>query len=144
MAQELINVPNIGDSRDVDVVEVLVKVGARLEREQTMIVLESEKASMDVPAPRAGTVREVKVRVGDKVSEGSAILLLDIEDGAAAGANGNSGQPQPTASGEGVGFMIDGTSTTACRGRGVDTSSAQPACPGDPGKEQVRSWHLAY
>jgi hypothetical protein len=45
---------------------------------------------------------------------------------------------------QGVGFVVDGTSTKACRGRAVDASSALPACPGGPGKEQVRSWHLAY
>src|SRR4029077_10267171 len=47
-------------------------------------------------------------------------------------------------SAQGVGFIVDGTSTKACRGRAVDASSGQPACPGGPGKEQVRSWHLAY
>jgi len=59
--------------------------------------------------------------------------------------------PQPTRgelltgdSAQGVGFIVDGTSTKACRGRAVDASSGQPACPGGPGKEQVRSWHLAY
>jgi pyruvate dehydrogenase E2 component (dihydrolipoamide acetyltransferase) len=86
MAQETIDVPNIGDARDVDVVEVLVSPGARVEREQTLIVLESEKASMDVPSPRAGVVREVKVKVGDKASEGTPILVLDIDaEGADAG-----------------------------------------------------------
>jgi pyruvate dehydrogenase E2 component (dihydrolipoamide acetyltransferase) len=80
MAQERISVPNIGDTRDVEVVEILVKPGARVEREQPLIVLESEKASMDVPSPRAGVVREVSIRVGDKVSEGSPILVLDVEE----------------------------------------------------------------
>jgi len=84
MAQERINVPNIGESKDVDVVEVLVKAGARVEKEQTLIVLESDKASMDVPSPQAGVVRELKLKVGDKVSEGSPILTLDVEGGGAA------------------------------------------------------------
>jgi pyruvate dehydrogenase E2 component (dihydrolipoamide acetyltransferase) len=87
MTQERIDVPNIGDASDVDVVEVLVTPGSRVEREQTLIVLESEKASMDVPSPRAGVVREIKIKVGDKASEGTPILVLEIEgtdsDGAA-------------------------------------------------------------
>ena len=86
MTQENIAVPNIGDSHDVDVVEVLVKPGARVEREQTLIVLESEKASMDVPSPRAGVVKEVKIKVGDKASEGTPILVLEIEEGGAEAA----------------------------------------------------------
>src|SRR6185312_16659021 len=79
MAQERISVPNIGDSKDVDVVEVLVKVGDRVEREQTLIVLEREKASMDVPAPRAGVVKELLIKTGDKASEGTPILVLESE-----------------------------------------------------------------
>lgn len=86
MAQENIAVPNIGDSHDVDVVEVLVKPGARVEREQTLIVLESEKASMDVPSPRAGVVKEVKIKVGDKASEGTPILVLELEESGADAA----------------------------------------------------------
>jgi pyruvate dehydrogenase E2 component (dihydrolipoamide acetyltransferase) len=79
-----INIPNIGDSRDVDVVEILVKPGDRVEKEQTLIVLESEKASMDIPSPQAGVVREIIVKVGDKVSEGSAILVMDVAAGEGA------------------------------------------------------------
>jgi len=79
MAQERIAVPNIGDSKDVDVVEVLVKVGDRVEREQTLIVLESEKASMDVPASQAGVVKELLIKVGDKASEGTPILVIETE-----------------------------------------------------------------
>ena len=86
MAQEQISVPNIGDSRDVDVVEVLVKPGTRVEKEQTLIVLESEKASMDVPSPRAGVVKEVAIKVGDKVSEGSPILTLETDGAGEAAA----------------------------------------------------------
>jgi pyruvate dehydrogenase E2 component (dihydrolipoamide acetyltransferase) len=100
MAQERINVPNIGDARDVDVVEVLVKPGARVEREQALIVLESDKASMDVPAPRAGVVREISIKVGDKVSEGTPILTLEIDeagDTAASPAGGTAAEPKQKA-----------------------------------------------
>jgi pyruvate dehydrogenase E2 component (dihydrolipoamide acetyltransferase) len=91
MAQERIAVPNIGDSKDVDVVEVLVKVGDRVEREQTLIVLESEKASMDVPAPQAGVVKELLIKVGDKASEGTPILVIETE------AEGKAAEPKKKA-----------------------------------------------
>jgi dihydrolipoyl dehydrogenase len=70
-------VPDIGDFKDVPIIAVLVKAGDKLEPEQPIVTLESDKATVDVPAPAAGTVREVKVKVGDKVSEGSLLLVLD-------------------------------------------------------------------
>ncbi|MBI5436851.1 MAG: dihydrolipoyl dehydrogenase [Nitrosomonadales bacterium] len=71
-----VKVPDIGDFKDVTVIEVLVKVGDTVEVEQSLITLETDKATMDVPSPTAGVVKAVKVKVGDKVSEGSMILLL--------------------------------------------------------------------
>src|SRR5437762_8736434 len=82
MATQRVTVPNIGDAHDVDVVEVLVQPGARVEREQALIVLESDKASMEIPSPHAGVVRSVGVKAGDKVSEGALILTLDVDDDA--------------------------------------------------------------
>ncbi|MDQ3608864.1 MAG: biotin/lipoyl-binding protein, partial [Actinomycetota bacterium] len=77
-------VPDIGDFTDVPVVEVLVSVGDEVEAEAPLIVLESDKASMEVPSPRAGRVSEVRVSVGDTVSEGTVIATLEPagEDGA--------------------------------------------------------------
>jgi pyruvate dehydrogenase E2 component (dihydrolipoamide acetyltransferase) len=72
-----INVPDIGDFKNVDVIDVLVSPGDSLAVEEPMIVLESDKASMEVPAPEAGIVKDVKIKVGDKVSEGDLILLLE-------------------------------------------------------------------
>jgi len=72
-----VKVPDIGDFKDVPVIEVLVKPGDTIAREDSLVTLESEKATMDVPAPAAGTVRELKVKVGDKVSQGSVLLLLE-------------------------------------------------------------------
>ena len=88
MAQLVVRVPEIGDFRDVDVVEVLVAAGDRVEREQSLIVIESDKASMEVPSPAAGTVVAVAVRVNGKVNQGDAILTLDIVDAAAAAHSG--------------------------------------------------------
>ena len=72
-----IKVPDIGDFKDVPIIEVLVKPGDRVEKETSLITLESDKATMEVPSPTAGVVKEVKVKLGDKVSEGSVILLLE-------------------------------------------------------------------
>ena len=72
-----IKVPDIGDFKEVDVIEVLVQAGDTVNPEDSLLTLESDKASMEIPSPAAGTVKEVKVKVGDKVTEGSLILLLD-------------------------------------------------------------------
>ena len=72
-------VPDIGQS-DVPVIEVLVKAGDRVEKEQSLITLESDKATMEVPAPFAGTVKEVKVKVGDEVAEGTLIATIEADD----------------------------------------------------------------
>src|ERR1700733_12024843 len=70
-------VPDIGGFKDVDVIDVLVKAGQEIDKETPMVTLETEKAAMDVPAPAAGRIAEVKVKKGDKVSEGSVFLLLE-------------------------------------------------------------------
>jgi pyruvate dehydrogenase E2 component (dihydrolipoamide acetyltransferase) len=78
-------VPDIGQA-DVPVIEVMIKPGDKVAKEQSLITLESDKATMEVPAPFAGTVKEVKLKVGDEVSEGSVIAVIEAEDGAAAPA----------------------------------------------------------
>src|SRR5690554_521649 len=80
-----VKVPDIGDSDEVDVIEVLVSVGDRIEEEQSLITVESDKASMEIPSSAAGIVKSLKVNVGDKVSEGSLLLELEV-DGSAAEA----------------------------------------------------------
>ena len=75
-----VKVPDIGDFKDVPVIEVLVKSGDKVEKEQPLVTLESDKATMDVPSPAAGTVSQVRVKVGDKVSEGSVILMLETAE----------------------------------------------------------------
>ena len=77
-------VPDIGDYKDVSVIEVMVKVGDSIAAEDTLLTLETDKAAMDVPSPFAGVVKEIKIKVGDKVSEGSLILTLESAAGAAA------------------------------------------------------------
>ncbi|WP_312055397.1 pyruvate dehydrogenase complex dihydrolipoyllysine-residue acetyltransferase [Pantoea brenneri] len=80
-----VNVPDIGGD-EVEVTEVLVKVGDKVEAEQSLIVVEGDKASMEVPAPFAGTVKELKVTTGDKVSTGSLIMVFEVEGAAPAAA----------------------------------------------------------
>ncbi|WP_454825940.1 dihydrolipoyllysine-residue acetyltransferase [Paraburkholderia xenovorans] len=81
-----VKVPDIGDYKDIPVIEVAVKVGDRVEKEQSLVTLESDKATMDVPSSAAGVVKEVKVKVGDTVSEGAVIVVVEAEGGAAAPA----------------------------------------------------------
>ncbi|PIE83280.1 MAG: dihydrolipoyllysine-residue acetyltransferase [Candidatus Contendobacter odensis] len=79
-----IHVPDIGDFKDVDVIEVLVAVGESVDADSPLIMLESDKASMEVPSPVSGTVREIQVKVGDKVSEGDMILYMDVAENVSA------------------------------------------------------------
>ncbi|MFZ5503124.1 MAG: dihydrolipoyl dehydrogenase [Pseudomonadota bacterium] len=73
-----VKVPDIGDFKDVAVIEVSVKIGDTIEAEQSLVTLETDKAAMEVPSPSAGKVKELKVKVGDKVSQGSVILTLEV------------------------------------------------------------------
>ena len=81
-----IKVPDIGDFSDVAVIELLVKPGDTVKAEQSLITVESDKASMEIPCSHAGVVKELKVALGDKVSEGSLLLVLESSDAAAAPA----------------------------------------------------------
>ncbi|KGC32820.1 dihydrolipoyllysine-residue acetyltransferase [Burkholderia pseudomallei TSV 25] len=81
-----VKVPDIGDYKDVPVIEIAVKIGDTVEKEQSLVTLESDKATMDVPSPAAGVVKDIKVKVGDAVSEGSLIVVLEASGGAAASA----------------------------------------------------------
>ena len=81
-----VKVPDIGDFSGVDVIEVNVKPGDVIEKEQTLITLESDKASMEVPSDVAGTVKEIKVKAGEKVSQGTVIAIVEASAGAAAPA----------------------------------------------------------
>ncbi|PWU28885.1 dihydrolipoamide acetyltransferase, partial [Pseudomonas sp. RW407] len=79
---ELIRVPDIGNGQG-EVIELLVKVGDKVEADQSLLTLESDKASMEIPSPKAGVVKSLKVKVGDTLKEGDEILELEVEGGAA-------------------------------------------------------------
>ena len=92
MTHQTIVVPDIGGAEGAEVVELLVAVGDAIELEQSLIVLESDKASMEIPASHAGVVVELKMAVGDQLSEGDAILVLDTS--AADGDNADASQQE--------------------------------------------------
>ena len=90
-----IKVPDIGDFKDVPIIAVLVKAGDRVEKEQPLVTLESDKATVDVPSPAAGVVREVRAKVGDKVSEGSLLLALETGEDQPGEAPPKAERPAP-------------------------------------------------
>ncbi|MCC7326041.1 MAG: dihydrolipoyl dehydrogenase [Burkholderiales bacterium] len=121
-----IKVPDIGDFQDIPVIEVLVKPGDSIKAEDALVTLESDKATMDVPSPVAGVVKEIRVKVGDKVSEGSLIVVVESAADAdapsalppAAGGSGHEARPSPQPS--------------PASGKG---SAAAPSSPLPAGKE---------
>jgi pyruvate dehydrogenase E2 component (dihydrolipoyllysine-residue acetyltransferase) len=84
VAEKEVKVPDIGNFKDVEVIEVMVKAGDSVTKEQGLVTIETDKAAMDVPAPFAGTVKSVTLKKGDKVSEGSLVLTMDAVEEAAA------------------------------------------------------------
>ncbi len=91
-----IKVPDIGDYDAVPVIEVHVKPGDTINAEDALVTLESDKATMDVPSPQAGTVKEVRIKVGDNVAEGSVLVMLEPAGaGAAAPAPAPAAAPAP-------------------------------------------------
>jgi pyruvate dehydrogenase E2 component (dihydrolipoamide acetyltransferase) len=84
MSQVEIKVPDIGDFKEVEVIELLVKPGDTVKAEQSLITVESDKASMEIPSSHAGVVKELKVKIGDKIAEGSLILMLEADAAAAS------------------------------------------------------------
>ncbi|GAB4355312.1 MAG: dihydrolipoyllysine-residue acetyltransferase [Gammaproteobacteria bacterium] len=92
--EKAVVVPDIGDFKDVDVIEVMVAPGDVIGVDDPLITLETDKASMEVPSPLAGVVREVKLKVGDRVSEGDTILLLETDEAAAEASPPPTGSPE--------------------------------------------------
>src|SRR4029450_11950363 len=103
-----IKVPDIGDFKDIPIIEVHVQPGAKVEVDDPLLTLESDKATMDIPAPQAGTVAELLVKFGDRVSEGTAILRLEaagaaaippkerVREGASSAPSGPAGYGSPS------------------------------------------------
>jgi pyruvate dehydrogenase E2 component (dihydrolipoamide acetyltransferase) len=90
-----VRVPDIGDFKDIPVIEIMVAPGARVAAEDPLVSLESDKATMEVPSPAAGTVRSIEVKLGDRVSEGSLVLMLEVEADRAAAEPAAAVPPSP-------------------------------------------------
>ena len=121
MSQQVeVKVPDIGDFSEVAVIELLVKPGDTVKVEQSLITVESDKASMEIPSSHAGVVKEIKVALGDKVSEGSVVLVLEAS-GAGASEPTGSGAGPAAPGGAAPGASASGTAppvTAAKVGRG--------------------------
>jgi pyruvate dehydrogenase E2 component (dihydrolipoamide acetyltransferase) len=118
-----VKVPDIGDFTDVPVIEIFVKPGDPVNAEDSLITLESDKATMDVPSPAAGTVKELKVMLGDKVAEGMVILTLDAADAAP------SPQPSPAAGRESDAAPSPQSSPAGGKGSFPTPAPAPPPLP---------------
>jgi pyruvate dehydrogenase E2 component (dihydrolipoamide acetyltransferase) len=119
-----VKVPDIGDFKDIPIIEVLVKPGDQVDAEDSLVTLESDKATMEVPSPAAGVVKALKVKVGDKVSEGALVLLLEAND---APAGSGEGEPAPV------------PADTLTSPRAESASPAQPSAPTPGGGAEHRA-----
>jgi pyruvate dehydrogenase E2 component (dihydrolipoamide acetyltransferase) len=131
-----VKVPDIGDFKGIPVIEVLVKPGDKVAAEDSLLTLESDKATMEVPSPAAGVVKELKVKVGDKVSEGTLVLTLE-GDGAAAASQ----KPEPAAAAQktaGNAPREEKPAATAPAPAGAGAQSGPREAPSAPGRAEVR------
>ncbi|TMH01047.1 MAG: FAD-dependent oxidoreductase, partial [Betaproteobacteria bacterium] len=127
-----VKVPDIGDFKDVPVIEVLVKPGDTVAAEDSLVTLESDKATMDVPSPAAGVVKDLKVKLGDRLSEGNVILTLEAAGGAAAktapaAASKSASSAAPPKSGPGTAPSSAGA--PAARAATAPSGAAAPPAP---------------
>jgi pyruvate dehydrogenase E2 component (dihydrolipoamide acetyltransferase) len=96
LAATEVKVPNIGDFKDIPVIQLLVKAGDTVQKDDSLLVLESDKATLEVPAPAAGVISELKVKIGDKVSAGTLVALLEGSNGAAPAVTNGNGKAKTT------------------------------------------------
>ena len=129
-------VPDIGGFKDVSVIDVLVKDGQQIEKETPLITIETEKAAMDVPAPAAGRIAQVKLKQGDKVSEGSLILLLEPSAAPAAAATSAAASTETENSPATAG--TDAASSTASMSRAAPAPARAAAAPPAPRTRSAR------
>jgi dihydrolipoamide dehydrogenase len=129
MAATEIRVPDIGDFQDVPVIEILVKPGDAVKKEDSLVTLESDKATMDVPSTHAGTVKELRVKVGDKLSKGSVIAILEVEDAAT--------QPAPAAPAPGAAAPSSAPASPAPAGSAPPAAAAK--APGQSMRQALNS-----
>ena len=126
MALVEVKVPDIGDFKDVAVIELLVKPGDTVKVEQSLITVESDKASMEIPSSTAGVVKELKVKLGDTVNEGSVVVLLEAEGAGASAAPAAANAEAPVGGSE----VVPGASQASAAARAADTAGAGTPAPG--------------
>ena len=122
-----VKVPDIGDFKNILVIEVLVKPGDTVKVEQSLITVDSDKASMEIPSSQAGVVKEIKVKLGDKVKQGSLVLMLDSTSTISPSGQSGSPPPQPSP------FPVEGSKVSAA------TVENQAVTPVDTAQEAPKS-----
>jgi dihydrolipoamide dehydrogenase len=127
-----IKVPDIGDFKEVEVIELLVKPGDMVKAEQSLITVESDKASMEIPSSASGVVKELKVKLGDKIAEGSLILMLEASDVAAAPAAASATAPAP-----GAASVAAPSASVAPAASASAAPTVAPAAAGFAGKADI-------
>jgi pyruvate dehydrogenase E2 component (dihydrolipoamide acetyltransferase) len=142
-----VKVPDIGDFKNVPVIEVLVGPGDTVNREDSLITIESDKATMEVPSPAGGVVKELKVKVGDKVSQGAPVLLLEAADGASAAPKAEAAatpaaapEQQRAAAPSPVPAPSSGAASTELQ----PVSQAAPSVPSAPARAEARIDEAAF
>src|SRR6478609_3121670 len=126
-----VKVPDIGDFKEVEVIELMVKVGDTIKVDQSLITVESDKASMEIPSSQAGVVKELKVKIGDKVAEGTLVLMLETEGAAAAAPAAPAAAPAaaPVASANGFKPHASPSIRKFARELGVDLTQVKGSGP---------------
>ena len=122
MALVEVKVPDIGDFKDVAVIELLVKVGDTVKAEQSLITVESDKASMEIPSSHAGVVKEIKVALGDKVNQGTLLVVLE-------GAGGDAAAPAPAAAAAAPAAAVASVPVAAASAAVAAQPAHQPGTP---------------
>ena len=125
-----IHVPDIGDFKEVEVIELLVKLGDTIKPEQSLITVESDKASMEIPSSHGGVVKELKVKIGDKVAEGSLVLMLEVTEAAAGTTPVAATAPATAAS-------TPATASTAPSAAASTSTTAAPVAASFAGKADI-------
>ena len=123
-----VKVPDIGDFTDIPVIEIFVKVGDTIKKEDSLVSLESDKATMEVPASNSGVVKEIKVKVGDKVSMGSIVLLLEEAAAAVVTPAATVTSPQATVTPAKATSLPATASAPVSKGAAPYTGSADMEC----------------
>lgn len=138
MSQALdIKVPDIGDFKDVEVIEILVKPGDTVAAEQSLITVESDKASMEIPSPMAGVLRELRVKLGDRISTGSPLALIESAAGAVAGGDSSTAPPGASPAPQPVAGPAAGPAAWSCS---VQARAATPQHSAPPTSALMSYW----